>query len=129
MGRIFKQIWMHESLLGRYTDVVNYKLDYLVIRTRDHGSIFFTHSLADGSPDSRVLKVFASMLRSGRVSRLVVCYPDRLARSSWSWVLRYHLLPSGRGVLSTHDNDEASRYGYPTRVDRSFVSILLSIEK
>lgn len=129
MERIFTTFKLPVRYFDRYVDVVEYRLPYLVIPTPDWGRIFFTHSLEDGSPDARVLRVFAAKLRRKEVDRLVVCYPDRLAQSSWRWVLRYHLLPFGRGVVATHDNEEAAAQGVDTSVRGGHFKVMISVVK
>lgn len=126
--QIFKQIFIRVNDLDRYTKVVNHQLDYLVLRT-NVGRVFFTHSLSNGNPDAAMLSLFASMLKAGKVDKLVVCYPDRIANSKFRFVLKHHLLRSGRGEVRTHDNEGAARNGYPTRMSNGSISLLLSIRK
>lgn len=128
MNQYFKKIMIRISDIPRYTEVVNHVIPYLILPT-SVGKVFFTHSKDDGSPDPKMLNLFDSMLKSGRADKLVVCYPDRIAKSEFRHLLKYHLMPNGRGPLRTHSNNTAAKAGYPTTVSGNRISVLLSVKK
>jgi hypothetical protein len=126
MKKIFKTFAMNPRMLPDYIKIVNHKIDYLVIPTKDHGKVFFTHSLSSGEPDDKVLKIFASMVKTGKVNKLVVCYPDKLKKSAWSWVLKYHLFPKGVGPVKTHSNEDYDSLGLKVERKDGLLNVLLS---
>jgi hypothetical protein len=129
MKQYFKNIKIKISDIGRYAQVVNHVIPYLILPT-SVGKVFFTHSKEDGSPDPKMLNLFNSMLKSGKADKIVVCYPDEIAKSKeFRHLLKYHLMPNGRGPLRTHDNNAAARAGYPTTVSGNRISVLLSVKK
>jgi hypothetical protein len=100
MSRLTLRLRIPLKVTGAYEDVVYHKRDFAVIPTR-LGRVFFCHSLADGRPNSQVLRIFASKLRRGEVDKLIVCDPQNLARGGWGWTLRYHLFANCVGTVST----------------------------
>jgi hypothetical protein len=114
--------------IPRYAQVVNHKIPYLVLKT-SVGRVFFTHSKDDGSPDGKMLDLFTSYVKSGKADKIVVCYPDKIAKSDYHYVLKHHLMPKGKGPVKTHGNDAAARNGFPTKEKGNMVSVLLSVKK